>query len=172
MSETKATAQDVIDTLRSIDASLKLLVAHFGIGAKAQGASGGAAGEYVAPHTASDRDLDSQFGNPEVKAKDPRDWTLGTMKGKRFSECPAEYLDLVADRLDFFIEQAKSDLEDPANDANQADIRKKIKYDRLDASRARGWAKRIRAGYVAPVEPEGFPSDAPAATVPDDSIPF
>ncbi len=147
-----ATAQDVIDTLKSIDASLKALVTHFGIGAKADTAS-----QRPVPLIASDRDLDGQYGNPTVKAKSPRDWTGEDMKDRRFSECPAEYLDMVADRLDYFCATE----EDP----------KKLRYQQLDAARARGWAQRIRHGYK-PADNGGFPSDATATMVKDDDIAF
>lgn len=156
--EPKATAADVIATLRSIDSSLKLLVKHFGIGAQSMAATQG-----VVPAVASDADLDGKYGNPEVKAKPPRDWTGDDPKGKRFSECPAAYLDLVASRLDYFAEQNAAS-EDEAE-------RKKARYNRLDASRARGWAARIRGGYVAPAQDEGFPSDA-SAPLTSDQVPF
>lgn len=83
--------------------------------------------------------LDSDKGDPVVKAKDPRDWSGPTQQGNKFSECPAAYLDLVADRLDYFCESETDE--------------KKLKYNRLDASRARGWAARIRAGYKPPTRP-------------------
>ncbi len=84
-------------------------------------------------------DLDGPHGNPTIAAKDPRDWSGPTMKGKRFSECPAEYLDLLAERLDYFAEKEP--------DA------KKANYNRLDAARARGWAARLRSGWTpAPVD--------------------
>lgn len=110
--------EESLRLLRSIDASLKALLARQGNGAPA---------EHV--------DLDSQHGNPIVKTKDPRDWTGAPMKGKHFSECPPEYLDLLADRFDYFAGKE----EDP----------KKAKYNRLDAARARGWATRLRSGYVS-----------------------
>jgi hypothetical protein len=81
-------------------------------------------------------DLDGPHGDPEVKAKDPRDWTGAPMKGRKFSECPAEYLDMLADRFDYFAEREE--------DA------KKAGYDRLDAARARGWAERVRNGDAEP----------------------
>lgn len=85
-------------------------------------------------------DLDGPHGNPDVKAKDPRDWTGESMKGRKFSECPPDYLDLIAERFDYF--------------AGKETDEKKAKYSRLDAARARGWAQRIRGGFV--------PSSAPA----------
>jgi len=80
--------------------------------------------------------LDDQYGDPTIKAKDPRDWAGESMQGRKFSECPVEYLDLLADRYDYFA-------------GNETDA-KKANYNRLDAARARGWAARIRDGYVPP----------------------
>lgn len=84
-----------------------------------------------------DRMLDGPRGDPEVRQKDPRDWAGEPMKGRRFSECPQEYLDLLAERYDYF--------------AGREDDEKKFGYNRLDAQRARGWAARKRAGWTAPV---------------------
>lgn len=89
---------------------------------------------------ASDADLDGPHGDPEVKAKDPRDWSGEPMKGRKFSECPPEYLDMIADRLDYFTSQLGDSDED----------KKKRGYNVKDAARARGWASRLRAGWKAP----------------------
>ena len=136
-----ATGEDALKVLEAISDLLveqnKLLRQGFrldGQQAPSTGAGGG---------TASDADLDGQYGNPEVKAKSPRDWTGESMQGRRFSECPAEYLDLVASRLDYFAETNAA--------SENADDRKKAGYNRKDAALARGWAARIRAGYVSPV---------------------
>ena len=145
-----------IELLRSIDASLKALLA----GAKTH-PSPSADG---APKIASDADLDGKFGDPEIRARDPRDWTGPTMKGRKFSECPAEYLDLLAERLDYFAEK---------NAAGTEDEQKKARYQRLDAARARGWASRIRAGKVAAPK-AGAPawSDPDAGSDSNDSVPW
>lgn len=111
---------ETLALLRSIDASLKMLVS------QARGAT--------PPLVADDRDLDGAHGNPEIRAKDPRDWSGPPMKGRRFSECPADYLEMVAERFDYF--------------AGKNDDPKKAAYERLDAARARGWAKRVREGKV------------------------
>lgn len=132
----KASAQDVIDSLRSIDASLKLLVAHFGCGPRAAAPS-----TSTVPAIAPDSDLDGQWGNPVVKAKDPKDWTGESQLGKPFSECPPDYLDLVASRLDYFADKAE------AEGAVTSAGKPVAPYNRRDASRARGWAKRLRAGW-------------------------
>lgn len=113
---------ETLALLKSIDASLKTLI---------RMQSGGS---QSCPPVASDADLDGQYGNPEVRAKDPRDWTGEPMKGRRFSECPAAYLDMLAERFDFF--------------AGQETDAKKAGYCRKDAARARGWAQRIRDGRV------------------------
>ena len=136
--------EDTLAVLKSIDLSLRTLVVIAQKKAEArvtQGATKSVAAE------ATDRDLDGDYGNPVVKAKDPRDWTGETMNGKRFSECPAEYLELVADRLDYFAGQAEVTGELASNGKPVAG------YKRLDAARARGWAKRIREGKVTRVEP-------------------
>jgi hypothetical protein len=92
--------------------------------------------------------LAGPYGDPEVKAKDPRDWSGPSMKGRKFSECPPDYLDLLADRYDYFA-------------GNETDPTK-AGYNRKDAQRARGWAARLRAGWTPPTpsrvnEAEGEP---------------
>ena len=142
---------ETIKLLTSIDLSLRKLV---GIAErKAEDrvkAAQGKADESIA----SDRDLDSKFGDPEVRARDPKDWTGAPQQGKKFSECPAEYLDMVADRLDYFASQNPGETEDD---------KKKLKYQKLDAARARGWAARVRAG-------KGKTSDGVPAAWAEDGI--
>ena len=93
--------------------------------------------------------LAGPYGDPEVKAKDPKDWTGDSMKGKRFSTCPPAYLDLLADRYDYFAGRE--------TDATKAG------YNRKDAQRARGWAARLRGGWTPP---------APSAHVTDENGEF
>ena len=117
--------------LRSVDASLKRLVA---------------IAESRRSKSQPTVDLDGPHGNPVVKAKDPRDWSGEPMRGRTFSECPAAYLDLVADRLEYFA-------------STEEDAAKK-KYKLLDAARARGWAARKRAGQVPDAPPaEAWPGE-------------
>lgn len=157
------TSDDVYKVLQSIDSSMKALVAHFGAGI-VHGAVQQPSGMPPVASVASDRDLDGQYGNPEVKAKDPRDWTGDTMKGKRFSECPPEYLDLVASRLDYFASQTEG--------SQDADEQKKRRYNLIDASRARGWAARKRAGWQPPPEePSAFGTEA-TGDIDASAIPF
>lgn len=152
-----ASAQDVIDTLRSIDATLIRIAAHLGALQPTTA--------HVAPSVPLDVDLDGKYGNPIVKAKDPRDWIGESQQGKRLSECPPEYLDMVAARLDYFAEKEEN--------------AKKKQYNRLDAARARGWASRLRAGWTPPPHDGDIYADAvqQRATndpppMSDDDIPF
>jgi hypothetical protein len=118
---------EALDVLRSIDASLKELVKI------ARGRQPKA--------IASDRDLDGRYGNPVVKFM-PRDWTGATYKGRPFSDCPADLLDMLAETLEYFATQseAKNELTDRGKPLAE--------FKRADAARARGWAKRVREGRV------------------------
>lgn len=141
-----ASAQDVIDVLRSIDGHLQRMAAMLTQIMNA-----------IPKQTlvANDADLDSQWGDPIVRAKDPRDWSKESQIGKPFSECPPEYLDLVAARLDYFAERAE------AEGTLTSTGKPVAPYNRRDAARARGWAARLRNGWKAPEQSEtGFPSDA------------
>lgn len=118
---------ETLALLRSIDASLKTLVAQSRVAAP--------------KGTANDRDLDGKYGDPEVRFE-PRDWTGDRCKGRRFSECPAPFLDLLAETLDYFAEQSEAKNELTAKGKPAAPFK------RADAARARGWAKRVREGRV------------------------
>lgn len=124
---------EALDLLRSIDASLKQLLAlHRVAQPKA---------------VASDRDLDGSHGNPVVKFM-PRDWTGPSFKNRRFSECPVPLLEMIAETFDYFARVAEDKDERTSSGKPVAD------YKRQDAARARGWAKRIREGLVQPPAPE------------------
>jgi len=85
--------------------------------------------EAVEHEVASDADLDGKYGDPEVR-RDPKSWGGPSYVGCKFSQCPPEYLDKLAGLFDW---QAKQD-------ESKGDPR--AKWKRLDAGRARGWAKR------------------------------
>lgn len=123
-------SEETLALLRSIDASLKLLV-------KQQAVSAPKA-------VADDRDLDSKYGDPLVKFM-PRDWSGPSYKNRAMSECPPELLDMLAETFDYFAQKAAE--ADERTDAGKpvADFKRK------DAARARGWAKRIREGKHVPV---------------------
>ncbi len=124
-------SEESLALLRSIDGSLKQLVKHFAA---------------IAPKPiASDRELDGQHGDPELKFT-VRDWTGPSYKGRRFSECPADLLDMIAASLDYFAMKAEE--KDERYNGKQV-----APYKRADAARARGWAKRIRDGKHKPADP-------------------
>jgi hypothetical protein len=118
--EVAALRTTVEKTLRGVT----LLVLHLGALPKRAGDPGGTG------RVATDAELDGKYGDGKVVC-DPRDWQGASFKGGRMSECPAEYLDLLAVVLDGFA--------DTETDA------KKKKYKRDDAAKARGWAARKRA---------------------------
>lgn len=124
-----ATGEDALIVLRSIDTTLKALLALAQRRATA-----------AKTHTvASDRDLDSKYGDPEVKFN-PRDWTGPSMKQRHLSQCPPEFLDMLAETFEYFATQAD------ANDEKTDKGKPIADYKRQDAARARGWAARIRSG--------------------------
>lgn len=76
-------------------------------------------------------ELDSERGNPLVK-NDPKGWQGESYRGKRYSECPADYLEKVAEQLDKF-----------------------AWFNEKDAAKARGWAERSRKNQPAQAVPTG-----------------
>lgn len=139
---------DILTALVSIDTTLKHLLALSTHRAAAKGSTGGT--------IADDRDLDGKYGDPELKYL-PRDWTGDpSFKGLRFSECPPELLDMVAESCEYSARKAAEKNEMTAKGKPVAD------YRRQDAARARGWAKRMRDGkHVLPSNANGsHPSDS------------
>lgn len=132
---------ETLALLRSIDASLKQLVRQ--------------SAKTAPKEIADDRDLDSQYGDPVLKFS-PRDWTGDSYKDCKFSRCPPDLLDMVANTLDYFAEQAeaKGELTSSGKPVGP--------YKRKDAARARGWAARIRSGKVpVPAGGDGPESEWP-----------
>jgi hypothetical protein len=127
--------QQSLALLRSIDASLKGIL-------KALTAN--------APlPTATDQELMGRYGDQEVRF-DPRDWIGPSLKGKKFSQCPPDYLDLLAKALDWFGEK------DDRSGELTPKGRPKGDYKRRDAALARGWAARMRSGRMPmPKVPDG-----------------
>jgi hypothetical protein len=83
--------------------------------------------------TVSD-DLDGKYGNPKVFHK-LKDWDED-MKGRQYSECPSEFLLKLAGLLEWIANQQE------AEEELTAQGKPRCGYTRLDAARARGWAKR------------------------------
>ena len=134
--------------INEIHAMLRALCAHLGVrvpgvAQPAQHRTEGAppAGGQVA----DDRELDSQYGDPEIR-KDPPRYSGPSMVGKHYSETTAEYLGDLAGFLEW---KAGKNEEEGTPD--------KIKYagyDRRDAARARGWMARLRDNPVAQTPPK------------------
>lgn len=100
---------------------------------------------------ADDRDLDSQWGDEEIK-KDPKRWDGASHVGKRMSECDPAFLDAYAEFKDW---AANMD-EKKAKEASGDEAEKKEKYARYGrktAARARGWSARLRSGWKPPEKP-------------------
>lgn len=93
--------------------------------------------------TASAVDLDGKYGDPDIK-RDPKRWTGAPVAPCRMSECPSEYLDVLASFYDWQADQ------DDKTGAKTSSGKPKSTYGRLDAARARGWAARKRAGWQSP----------------------
>lgn len=118
------------------------------------GAAPAPAGGNVAP----DSELDSQYGNPAVRFV-PRNWQGEDYKGRNYSECAPEFLDMLAETLEFF--GRKNDAAGTLDNKG----RPKGDWDRKDAARARGWAARLRARGGRPASPPAraaAPAYAPA----------
>jgi len=107
---------------------------------------------------ASDSELDSQYGDPEVR-KDPPKWDGAIYAGHRYSQTTPEYLDSLAG----FFDWKAGKYDEAANAApGTPEAEAKVKYARYarkDAARARGWAKRLRAGWKPAAANEGGGDD-------------
>lgn len=142
--------EETLRLLRSIDTTLKTLLT------LSQRRTPAAAKEI-----ASDRDLDSKYGDPVIKFN-PRDWSGDSFKGCRMSQCPAPFLELLAETFDYFADKAEQNNEQTDKGKPVAGCKRK------DAARARGWAKRNRAVHPTPTqaqpagasEPDGWESDS------------
>ncbi|MCS6900677.1 MAG: hypothetical protein RMJ98_13955 [Myxococcales bacterium] len=85
---------------------------------------------------ADDADLDSQWGNPEIR-KDPPRWTGPSFVGARYSDTTPEYLESLANFLDWKARESDKKKEMTNNGKPRS------AYLRKDAARARGWRKRL-----------------------------
>ncbi len=86
--------------------------------------------------------LTERNGDPSVKFS-PRDWHGENFVGKHFSQCSPDFLEVLAETLQWAAEHPKAGKEQYA------------KYNRLDAARARTWARVLRArGWTPPTAPE------------------
>jgi len=137
-----------------------------------------------APKVATDRELDSKYGDEELKY-DPRGWDGPSYVGNRMSETDVEYLLFLAEGNEDYAHYL---LTGPKRDDPKS--KKSAGYRYKSARLARGWAKRLEDGWT-PKTPRReqsqeqtenpFRKPVPAAQEPpqlapdddeDDSIPF
>lgn len=111
---------------------------------------------HLGPVAADDSELDGQYGNPNVKYEPDR-YYKGSFRGagKTFSECPVDYLEALAKSFDA-----------SASSKRRKGEEKNADYAEKDAARARGWAKRLRDGWVAPAPTATAKKGNPWATSP------
>lgn len=138
-------------------------------------ALGGGSGGKTFGAVADDAELDSRFGDPQIQ-RDPSEkyWKGESWVNMQMSQCPADYLDAFAQ-----YKEACAWMNEQKGDHAKA---KYVAYDRKDAARARGWAKRIREGRVVqsgerppaavPKGGDEVPADYAAGFGSDDEIPF
>lgn len=116
--------------------------------------------------------LTSEYDNPTVR-KDPKQWLErggASYEGRRFSECPADYLEALASLFDW---KARKDEEAGKTYTNRTTGKEMptAPLERKNAARARAWAKQ-KAGHGAPMagarqgKPDADPYDA------NEEIPF
>ena len=150
-----ATGEDALRVLQQIDAKLGILIGLFSMQQANPTPRAAAApvnpfnGPPVAtvPAVAPDTDLDSNFGDEKIRFN-PRDWTGESCLGRTMSECPAPFLESLAKVYDYFA--AKNEAAKAMTDKGQP----KWVYDQRTASRARGWAARVKAGHKPKAAPE------------------
>ena len=109
---------------------------------------------------------DPQWGNPPVW-RDPLEWWRAkkpSLKGKKYSECPPEYLDGLAKFNDYMAVKWETE---GKRDRNGKPIAWRA---RADAEKARLWAARIRSQQGAP-PPSPSQQNLPAQANPDKGYP-
>lgn len=129
MNATKSIEQIVAELVLKVEEHGRVIAA---LRAALGGSAVAGAGGDIAP----DSDLDGQYGNEKIRMV-PRDWKGAPRKGWLMARCEPEFLDLYAVAMMHFAAKNEASGET-----------KKARYDRLAAARARGWAKRLREGWV------------------------
>src|SRR5438270_4513380 len=107
-------SNEIEERLDRIEKKLDQLMAMMRAGGGARPASATPPANGGAPVVITEADLDGQWGNPEVRFS-PKRWTGPDNKGKRFSDCEPEFLDMLADAYEWF---AQRDDEQAAVDKN------------------------------------------------------
>lgn len=136
-------------------------------GANGASSSNGAGGE------ATDEELDGRNGDPTVR-KDPARWAGDSYAGSRYSDCPSDYLRVLAEALDYFAAKDEK-LAEPRKHRNGTPWHV---YNRKDARLARGWARRNAGEQRDAPAPRtdtaerSDPNDGYGPSAGDDEIPF
>lgn len=125
--------------LKALASGVVRLGADNGNGAPAGGGNSGA------PAVASDRELMGQYGDPTVR-RDPRRWLGASYVSANYSQCPTDYLLVLAEQLEWSAEKDQEKGE-AAGKNNRGEFW--WKWNLKDAAKARGWAAR-NAGKVMP----------------------
>ena len=169
----KQTAMELLQELRDRVVALETWKANV---LAAFGGGPGGGGEARGGAVAEDAELDSQRGDPRIKyGLKEKYWPAqpDPFVGKTYSQTTPEYLDATAKYLDacgYVFERKDTEAE-----------RKKAHWKYIDAGRARGWAKRLRAGWQPPASttPKGNPFAKPStdtagapASAEDDDVPW
>lgn len=127
--ETNGKPANAVEAFARLEAKIDRLLAH--LGANGTGAAGNSSSDNIAPVS----DIHGQYGDVEIK-KDPPRWKGKPLAPIHASQCPPEYLEIVADLLDFKADNPRPGKEQYA------------KYDRRNAARCRRWSIEIREGRV------------------------
>jgi hypothetical protein len=155
----------------SVEARLAGIEARLAVLEGKVASGGGASSSHDSGGTiASDRELDSEWGDPVVK-KDPKRWLEqggDSYAGCKMSECPSDYLNTLASLFDWMADQderkGKTYKNKKGEDVPTAPLNRK------SAAKARGWAKRNAGKVAAPAAAQE--SFAGGVGTGDDEIPF
>lgn len=148
--------------LGRIEALLQQLAAHLGMGTGrgASTAASSSGGEDVA----DDSDLDSQYGNPDLRIPKSEKWQRwASYSGRSMSDAPPALLAEYARLLEW--QASKDEQEGKVTSSGKPTA----PYKRRDAARARGWARRNAAAHTTGAQPLAANQMSDAA---DADIPF
>jgi hypothetical protein len=138
-----------MDEIRYIKWMVKVAKAVLGSMVKEFGAPAPAANGAGKPFTkgavASVGDLEGRFGNPKVR-RDPKRWAGDSYVGALYSECPSDYLLVLAESLEYFAE--KDSKKPDAKMHNNGTFY--WRYDMQNAALARGWSSQNRGKTLPP----------------------
>ena len=120
--------------------AIEALVLHLGAGRKAEA---GTAATPVAGRIATAAEIDDpEWGDKEIR-KDPKRWKGGSYTGKRWSEVPPEFLDVLQSAMDYKAGKQREEASGKSGD-EAATLIKYAGYAADDAAKVRAHAKRKR----------------------------